>query len=111
MSGQRPRQAKSRQNQKTRQQAQKGNNTTPTTKPKNETPEIKEIEEPEEITCLTCVEPITCFSISEDCTHKELCGRCALRLRLLYKKTGCVLCKVCILKKIILEKATNSRPI
>ena len=43
-------------------------------------------------TCLICAEPVKYYSVSE-CNH-QTCHVCALRLRALYKKQECSLCKV-----------------
>lgn len=44
-------------------------------------------------TCYICAEPVKYYSVSE-CNHRT-CHVCALRLRALYKKHECSLCKVC----------------
>ena len=104
---QRPRQAKSRQNQKARQnQKPNAQPTNPQVVTKDEPPTVEELEE---ITCLTCVEPITAYSVADGCTHKDLCGKCTLRLRLLYKKTTCVLCKVSIFFSVKFDQNFKSK--
>ena len=42
--------------------------------------------------CWICAEPVKFYSVSE-CNHRT-CHVCALRLRALYKKNECTLCKV-----------------
>ena len=48
--------------------------------------------EAEETLCHICTEPIKYFAVSE-CNHRT-CHVCAVRLRALYKKLECVMCKV-----------------
>jgi len=48
--------------------------------------------EAEEALCHICTEPIKYFAVSE-CNHRT-CHVCAVRLRALYKKLECVMCKV-----------------
>ena len=52
----------------------------------------KEESEEEAKVCLICAEPVKYYSVSE-CNHRT-CHVCALRLRVLYKKLDCTLCKV-----------------
>jgi E3 ubiquitin-protein ligase ZNF598 len=42
--------------------------------------------------CWICAEPVKYYSVSE-CNHR-ICHVCSLRLRALYKKRECTLCKV-----------------
>jgi hypothetical protein len=42
--------------------------------------------------CLICAEPVKYYSVSE-CNHRT-CHICAVRLRILYKRQDCILCKV-----------------
>lgn len=44
--------------------------------------------------CFICAEPVKYYSVSE-CNHRT-CHVCALRLRALYKRQDCTLCKVCL---------------
>lgn len=44
------------------------------------------------VLCLICAEPVKYYSISE-CNHRT-CHICAVRLRALYKRQDCTLCKV-----------------
>ena len=43
--------------------------------------------------CLTCCEPILFYSIGH-CGHREVCHKCSIRMRELYKDFECCICKV-----------------
>lgn len=42
--------------------------------------------------CLTCCEPIIYFSIGP-CYHRDVCHKCSIRMRELYKDYDCCICK------------------
>lgn len=51
--------------------------------------------------CLTCCEPILFYSIGQ-CGHREVCHKCSIRMRELYKDFECCICKH-FLDKIIIS--------
>jgi len=45
------------------------------------------------LTCVVCTEPIRLYSLGP-CNHRQVCHVCGLRMRALYKRNECPLCKV-----------------
>jgi hypothetical protein len=78
-----PRQARSRQGPS--EETEKRGSNVPVSLPE---------EEEEEATCVACTEVIEYFAVGDGCRHKEFCGSCAIRQRLLYGKKECAFCKV-----------------